>query len=228
MISQKSSKELEQSYFSVIQKGLSHFAGTGFIEEVQDAKLKFFQPLSIPEESSPLYEARMSQFFDWYFFTRPLNGYRHTPLESLFDPRELRFETGEGLLIEDMRNHRHSLFEFIKKKGDDILIKDLFKNEKLTISTPNFNFGLRSDEIFEARLIPVKNHSKDNWVFMRGFCFHPLEARKYILGEVKSHRKDPDLNPEDLMLKLAKMNMRTDQYKHVPIAKIYSDEMVLR
>src|SRR6218665_989139 len=114
---QKTSKELEQAYFAVLQKGLSYFAGPGFREEVQDAKVRFFQPLSIPEETSPLYESRMSQFFDWYFFTRPLNGYGHTPLDSLDQPRELRFENDEQKLIEYMRQHRHGLFEFMKKRG---------------------------------------------------------------------------------------------------------------
>ncbi len=44
-----------------------------------------------------------------------------------------------------------------------------------------------------------------------------------ILSEVKKHRKDPDLNQEDLMLKLLKMNLKMEQYKHVPIENIYAE-----
>lgn len=216
----KNSKQLEQEYFAVIQKSLAHFAGPLFREEVQDAKLRFFQPLSVADESSSQFEMRMSQFFDWYFFTRPLNGYRQTPLESLFLTRELRFEPEEIVMIDHMRHHRHSLFEFVKMKGDQLILLDLLKKEKMIIDSPNFSFDLQSEGIFEARLIPVHQ----NWIFMRGFCFHPIEARKYIMSEVKAHRKDPDLSPTDLMLRLVKMNMRIEQYRHVAIQKIYSDE----
>lgn len=214
----KTPKQLAQDYSAVIQKSLAHFAGPLHREEVQDAKIRFFQPLSVPEESSPQFEMRMSQFFDWYFFTRPLNGFGHTPLASLFLTRELRFEPEEIVLIDHMRHHRHGLFEFNKMKGSQLHLVDLLKNEKIVIDSPNF--GLSSEEIFEARLVP----NEKNWVFMRGFCFHPQEARKFIMSEVKAHRKDPDLSPQDLMLRLVKMNMRTEQYKHVSIQKIYSDE----
>jgi len=216
----KTPLELALDYAAVIQKSLSHFAGPLHKDEVQDAKIRFFQPLSVPEESSPQFEMRMSQFFDWYFFTRPLNGFRQTPLDSLYLTRELRFDPAEIVLIDHLRHHRHSLFEVTKSKGNLLYIHDLLKNEKITIESSNFGFGLSSQEIFEARLVP----NEKNWVFMRGFCFHPIESRKYILSEVKAHRKDPDLNPQDLMLKLVKMNMRTEQYKHVSVLKIYSDE----
>lgn len=216
----KNPKELSNDYAAVIQRSLAHFAGSLHRDEVQDAKIRFFQPLSVPEESSPQFEMRMSQFFDWYFFTRPLNGFRQTPLDSLYLTRELRFEPEEIVLIDHMRQHRHSLFEFVKIKGDTHFFLDLFKNEKFQFVNPNFGFGIESEQIFEARIVPHDN----NWVFMRGFCFHPQDARKYILSEVKTHRKDPDLNQQELMLRLLKMNMRTEQYKHVSVQKIYSDE----
>lgn len=216
----KTPKELFADYAAVIQKSLAHFAGHLHKDEVQDAKVRFFQPLSVPEESSPQFEMRMSQFFDWYFFTRPLNGFRQTPLESLFLTRELRFDPEEIVLIDHMRHHRHSLFEYVKTKGDTAIFNDLLKNEKVQVLTPNFGFGVESEQIFEARLVP----NGANWIFMRGFCFHPQDARKFILGEVKAHRKDPDLSQQELMLRLLKMNMRTEQYKHVSVQKIYSDE----
>lgn len=216
----KTNKQLEAEYSSVLQKALAHFAGPAFRDEVNDAKLAFFQPLSVPEESSPQFESRMSQFFDWYFFTRPMIGFRQTPLECLFLTRELRFEPEEIVLIDHMRQHRHSLFEFVKMKGSTLVLLDLLKNQKILIENPNFGFELNSHEIFEARLVP----NDKNWIFMRGFCFHPAEARKYIMTQVKMHRKDPDMSQQELMLRLVKMNMRTEQYKHVAIQKIYSDE----
>lgn len=210
----------EQQYKDVIQKSLEHFAGASFKEEIFNAKTEFFENAGVLDENAPHYELRMSQFFDWYFFTRDLRGYGQTPLESLGMARELRFSPDENKVIENLRNHRHSLFEFIKAKGPDVYLRDLLKNDKIVVRDCPFTSGFNSEEIFEARLLPYE----DTWIFTRGFCFHPLDARKYILSESKRHRKDSDLNPEDLMLKLIKMRYRSDRYRHVRVDLIYSDD----
>jgi hypothetical protein len=88
------------------------------------------------------------------------------------------------------------------------------------VQSSTFSFDSRLDEVFEARLA---GREKD-WIFLRGFCFHPVETKKFILSEVKKHRKDADLDRRLLILNLLKMNMRMDQYKHVPLEKIYFAE----
>ena len=81
-------------------------------------------------------------------------------------------------------------------------------------------FGFNPEELFEARLIPTG----DTWVFTRGFCFHPENAKKFILNEVKTHRKNPDLDPEAMMLRLIRMRYKYEQYKHVRPEGIYSND----
>ncbi|PWU18010.1 MAG: hypothetical protein C5B49_07905 [Bdellovibrio sp.] len=213
---------MEKAIFNLMQKALGHFAGPDFRNEVQFAKGEFFAPMSVPDDTLPSFEYRMQQFYDWYFFTRPLRGFTQSPLEALFMTRELRFTPEETALIEKLRQHRHSLFEFLKRKGESLVLKDLLKNEKIIIESPNFSVGFEPGAIFETRLIPIDKI----WIFARGFCFHPLEARKYILSEVKRHRRDPDLDRDELMLDLFKKSLRTEQYKHVPLEKIYSAEGV--
>lgn len=212
-------KASERAFADLVQKVLAFFGGPQFKEEIEAGKKEFFKSFSIPEETSNLFELRMSQFYDWYFFSRPLRGYGQSPLWSLYQTRDLRFSPEEMALVEELKQHRHGIFEFIKLKGETLVIKDLLKNEKLTLQSPNFTFEPEADEIFEARIIPHQNYS----VFSKGFCFHPAQAKPYILSEVKRHRKDPDLNQEELMLKLLKMNLRMDQYKHVPIENIYAE-----
>jgi hypothetical protein len=206
--------------FTLIDKILSYFAGPDFQEEVRLAKSEFFDNAGSLDEKSDQFELRMSQFFDWYFFTRELRGFSQTPLDSVHMARPLRFDPEEQILNEAMKNHRHSLFEFVKIKGSAIVIKDLLRNEKLTVTDCPWTFDFDSDELFEARLIPLEN----NWLFTKGFCFHPREAKKYILSEVKRHRKDPDLDPEEMMLKLIKMRYKFERYRHVKISMIYSSE----
>lgn len=212
--------EDSQKYFQLIEKILGHFAGEQFKEEVRIAKSEFFDNAGILDEHSEQFELRMSQFFDWYFFTRELRGYAQTPLEAVFMARELRFSQEETELIEHLKKHRHSLFQFVKLKDGNMTIKDLLLNKKIVIKQSPWTFGFDSEEIFEARLIPLEG----NWVFTKGFCFHPQDAKKYILSEIKQHRKDPDLDPEDLMLKLVKMRYKFERYRHVKIEMIYTNE----
>jgi hypothetical protein len=207
-----------EKYFAVMNKILQHFAGDLFKDEVRYAKGEFFDNAGILDEHSEQFELRMSQFFDWYFYTRELRGYSQTPLEACHMSRELRFAPEELQLIAQMKQHRHGIFEFTKIKGGDVYIKDLFKNEKLIVRSSPWTSGFDSDELFEARLIPFDG----NWIFTKGFCFHPVDAKKYILSEVKRHRKDPDLDPEEVMLKLVKMRYKFERYRHVKIDLIYS------
>jgi hypothetical protein len=205
---------------NILDKILHHFAGPDFTAEVERAKKEFFENSGILDEKSEQYELRMSQFFDWYFFTRELSGFALTPLEANHLVRELRFTDVELSQIERLKNHRHGLFEFIKIKGSDVYLKDLFKNEKIWIRNSPWTDGFSAEELFEARLIP----NGDSFMFTRGFCFHPAEAKKYILAEVKRHRKDPDLNPDNFMLKLIKMRYKFEQYRHVKISLIYAND----
>ncbi len=207
-------------YFELIEKILAHFAGDQFRDEVRVAKSEFFDNAGILDEHSEQFELRMSQFFDWYFFTRELKGYAQTPLDAVFMARELRFTPEEMKLIDQLKQHRHSLFQFIKLKDNDVTIKDLILNKKIIVKGSPWTFGFDPEEIFEARLIP----DGDNWIFTKGFCFHPQDAKKYILAEIKRHRKDPDLDPEDMMLKLLKMRYKFERYRHVKIDMIYSNE----
>lgn len=207
-------------YEKLIEKILTHFVGEAFRDELAMAKREFFEKAGTLDEKSEHFESRMAQFYDWYFFTRDLKGYGKTPLESCYMIRELRFSPEEEKQIEVLKQNRHSIFEFLKLKGQDIYIKDLLRNEKLVVKQSPWVFGFDSEELFQVRLIP---HG-DTFVFTRGFCFHPESAKSFILEEVKRHRKDPDLDPEALMLRLIKMRYKFEQYKHVKPEMIYSNE----
>lgn len=207
-------------YEKLIEKILNHFVSENFKDELAMAKKEFFDNAGTLDENSEHYETRMAQFYDWYFFTRELKGFGQTPLDTCQLVRELRFSNEELRLLEVLRNHRHSLFEFIKIKNGDVYIKDLLANKKLIVKESSYVFGFDPDEVFEVRLIP---HG-DSFVFTRGFCFHPESAKKFILSEVKKHRKDPDLDPDVLMLRLIKMRYKFEQYKHVRPELIYSND----
>ena len=207
-------------YEKLIEKILNHFVGESFKDELAMAKKEFFVNSGTLDENSEHFESRMAQFYDWYFFTRELKGFGQTPLDACLMVRELRFSEEELALLEILKKNRHSIFEFIKIKNGDVYIKDLLKNEKLVVRESSYVFGFDPDELFEVRLIP----QGDSYVFTKGFCFHPDSAKKFILSEVKRHRKDPDLDRSVMMLRLIKMRYKFEQYKHVKPEVIYSNE----
>ncbi len=207
-------------YEKLMEKILGHFVGESFKDELAMAKQEFFVNAGTLDENSDHYESRMAQFYDWYFFTRELKGFGQTPLEACLLVRELRFSEEELQAIEVLKKHSHSIFEFNKIKNGDVYIKDLLANKKMVVKASPYVFGFDPDELFEVRLIP---HG-DSYMFMRGFCFHPESAKKFILSEVKRHRKDPDLDPDVMMLRLIKMRYKFEQYKHVKPELIYTNE----
>jgi len=205
----------------LIDKILAVFAGTNFHEDLKHAKVDFFENTSVLDENSPQFDLRMSQFFDWYFFSRPLSQTRKSPLNSVDLSRELRLSDDENRILESCKNHRHSLFETVKIKKDHLIVKDLFKKEKLTIINCQWPEGFETKEIYEARLIPVDK----NWILTKGLCFHPLDATDYIEKKTKEHQKNKDLDFEIFLLKLLKMRYRFERYHHVSASSIYTDSL---
>lgn len=203
----------------LMEKILKHFVSEEFSDELADAKKEFFEGTGTLDENSEHYESRMAQFYDWYFFTRPLKGFGRTPLEACVMVRDLRFSEQELEMLETLKKHVHSIFEFIKEKKGDIYIKDLLQNKKIVVKNSPFAVGFDEDELFEVRLIPVG----DSFIFSRGFCFHPESAKKFILNEIKRHRKDADLDQKALMVRLTKMRYKLEQYKHVRVEDIYTN-----
>lgn len=208
------------SYELLIEKILKHFVSEVFADELTMAKREFFENSGTLDENSDHYESRMAQFYDWYFFTRELKGFGQTPLDACLLVRELRFSDEELELLEILKRHRHGIFEFIKIKNGDVYLKDLLAKKKIIVKESSFVFGFDADELFEVRLIP----QGDTYVFTRGFCFHPESAKKFILSEIKRHLKDPDLDPDVMMLRLIKMRYKFEQYKHVKPELIYTNE----
>lgn len=208
-------------YDPLINKILQHFAGPAFKDELEAAKKEFFGGINVLEEKSGSYEMRLSQLFDWYFFSRELSGHRRPPLIVARHERELRFTPEEDQLLELLLKHQHSIYEFKKIKGEDVHIYDLLRGQSRVVAKSPWIFGFEKDELFEARLIPT---AEGGWIFARGVCFHPAEAKPYILSEVKKYKKDIDLHPEELLLRLAKMRSKYEKYRHVQFDAIYSNE----
>lgn len=203
-----------------MQKLVGHYTSESFQQELGDAKKEFFNNAGSLDENKPHYNLRMHQFYEWYFLTRPLKSYMKTPIEVCTLHRELRLTSEDEIAIEILKNHRHSIFEYLKAKNENVYLKDLFRNEKMIVYHTDLVFGFDEKEYFEARLVKLG----DAYYFLKSFCFHPESAQKFIAMEVKVHQKNPDLNPDNFILRLNKMRYKFEQYKHVKPELIYTND----
>lgn len=223
-------------YDNYIDRLILYFTADKFREDVAMAKKEFFDESGVVDEESPLYEMRVTQFLEWYLFTRRLVKWPAvgvggvslapmTPAEYALQLEDFEMTSEERPLFESLACIRHSLFEFQKIRGEDIYVKDLWLGKKIVIPNSPINIGFNRDEIFDARLIP----DGESFRFARSFCFHPSEASKYILGEIKRIRKLESRDEEEsFMLRLIKMRYKYEQYRHLKLEYVYTNEKKIR
>ena len=162
------------------QKLIQHFTGSAFKDELALAQKEFFDNAGTLDENKPNYPLRMSQFFDWYFLTRPLKGYMQTPAMVCEQQRELRMTEDDVETIQILKNHQHSIFEYIKTKNNEMHIKNIYKNEKIAVVADQMIFSFDEKEFFEARTVFVENKN----YYLKGFCFHPESAQKFFIIQI--------------------------------------------
>jgi hypothetical protein len=205
------------------------FTGDQYKADVGLAKKEFFDEAGVMDEENHAFEMRMTQFLEWYLFTRKLTGrdlkVPMTPAEYALQLDEFEMRPEERPLFENLAGVRHSLFEFLKIRGDDIHIRDLFLEKDIVIYHSPIRIGFNRNEIFDARLIP----DGEKFHFTKGFCFHPTEATKYILGEIKKLQKLEDpAQDEAFMLRVLKIRYKYEQYRHLKLEYVYTNEKKVR
>mgnify|MGYP003394913912 CR=1 FL=1 len=221
----KTSPASQAAYENLIDRLILHFTADPFREEVANAKREFFDEAGVVDEESPAYEMRVTQFLEWYLFTRKLPKAGLKPAEYALQLDEFKMTSAERPAFENLAGVRHGLFEFQKIRGGDIHVKELWLNKKIVIPDSPVNIGFNRDEIFDARLIP----DGETFRFARAFCIHPAEASKYILGEVRKIRKlENEVEEEAFMLRLLKMRYKYEQYRHLKLDYVYTNEKKVR
>lgn len=211
-------------YDKVIDKLMGHYTGPEYRDEVVQAKKEFFEDAGLVGDETFHFEVRMSQFLDWYLFTRELTDAHIPPVHLAFEDPPFEVDETDRLHLQNLVRGKHSLYEYIKTKGNTVYVKDLLDNKKVILENSHVTTGFNTDEVFEARVFPFE----DTFVFSRGFCFHPAEAKSFILKEVKKVRHLDAVQKEALMFRLLKMRYKFEQYKHIRLDFIYTNDTKLR
>lgn len=212
-------------YDEYIDRLTQYFTQDRFKESLTVRKQEFFDEAGIVDEENHSFEMRMNQFLEWYLFTKPLDEIGLTPAQYALQLDDFEMSAPERPAFENLAVTRHSLYEFLKIQGNDVFIRDLYNNKKYLIRNSPICIGFNRDEIFDGRLIP----DGEDFHFSRAFCFHPVEASKFILSEIKKQKKLKDESVyEDLMLRLLKMRYKYEQYRHLKLDYVYTNEKKVR
>lgn len=216
-------------YDELLDRLTDYFTGPEFHDEVTKAKEDFFGQMgagldAANSEDAQNFEVKMSQFLDWYLFTRNLESRGVPPVRWALESVDFKIDESEREAYANIAEARHSVFEFLKLSGKNVYLRDLFTGKKIILKDSHLTDGFNRDEYFETRVIP----SEDSYVFSRGFCFHPAEARKFILKEIKRVKKQGHSVHEELMSKFMKMRYKYDQYRHVALKHIYTNESKMK
>lgn len=215
---------MSPNFENLSERLIVYYTGEKFREDVAEAKKEFFDDAGVVDEENVAFEMRMTQFLEWFLYSRKLKSVGLTPAQHALQEPQLGMKEEERPDFEKLANVRHSVFEFVRIRGDDIFIRDLFSNKKIVIRNSPISIGFSRDELFDARLIP----DGEQFHFTKGFCFHPVEASKFILGEIKKIRKSDPVLHESLMLRLMKMRYKFEQYRHLRLEYVYTNDRKVR
>lgn len=184
------------------------------------AKREHFGRHGEPHEEDRSYEVRLNAMLDHYLY-----DFRGAIGSTTID----RFlaERGPSLSPEELAAYRglarsvHGLFEVRKIKDARVRLRDVFTGADHDVTERRQVAGLEKGDLIEARLLPFG----DELFFSGAFLYHPREARKAILGEVKRLRKAaprgqaPDTGA--FLAQISRMAMKLERYRNVRLESIY-------
>src|SRR5437868_3305202 len=120
-------------YEKILEELTQMFTGPDYQREVLDAKREFFERAGIIDEESVNFEMRMSQFLDWYMFSRELSDVHLPPVNFFLEKNKDTFPPETLPFYVNLTKTHHSLFEFVKLRDSDVTIRDLFSKKKVVL-----------------------------------------------------------------------------------------------
>jgi hypothetical protein len=190
-------------------------------DDVLAARKLHFERVGEPHEEDRSYEVRQNAMLDYYLYDwQPTAGAGST-LERFIQAEAPSLTPGELAAYRDLVRNVHTLFEVRKIKDGAVRLKDVFGGGDHDVTERRQVAGLSKGDLLEARLLPF-----DGKLFFSGaFLYHPPEAKKNILAEVKRLRKAagrqgaPDV--KGFLALLSRMAFKLERYRNVRLESIY-------
>lgn len=210
--------ETTQLNYQPYLEALTAFASDGDRrEELLAAKAEYFQQTGELFEDDRFFELRMASFLDHFLFDRKSSATGSTPAQSFLALKRAESAPDAGL-YEGFTQTIHGLFEVRKLGKGYVRLRELYSGDEHDVTERRQTVGLDKGDILEARLIPFDGVL----VFSQAFTFHPKEAAKSILAEVKRRKKkEPERPPLELTWECARRAVKSERYRQIPIERIY-------
>jgi hypothetical protein len=184
------------------------------------ARQAWFSRFGEPHEEDRSYESRMNALLDFYLYDFRPDGV-DTTLEQFLRAGGGGLPTDELARFRELGGNVHGLFEVRRLDPGKVRLRDVFTGTDHDVAERRAMAGVNKGDLLEARLIPV-----DGTLYFSGaFLYHPPEARKAILSEVKRLRKAagkrgrPDL--ASFLARLSRMAFKLERYRNVKVESIY-------
>jgi hypothetical protein len=190
-------------------------------DELLAAKREHFERFGEPHEEDRSYEVRLNAMLDHYIYDFRPSGGTGTTLERFMAAEGPSLGSEELAAYRELAANVHGLFEVRRIKDARIRLRDVFTGEDHDVTERRQVAGLSKGDLIEARLLPFGGAL----IFSGAFLYHPREARKQILDEVKRLKKEagsggaPDVNA--FLAVLSRMAMKLERYRNVRLESIY-------
>ncbi len=184
------------------------------------ARREYFERYGEPHEEDRSYEVRLNGMLDHYLYDFRPPGGTGTTLERFLEAEAHALSPEDLRAYRDLASNVHGLFE-VRKIGDaQVRLRDVFTSADHDVTERRQVAGLEKGDLLEARLLPFDGAL----LFSGAFLYHPREARKPILAEVKRVRKAGKDHPPDVkafLATLGQMAMKLERYRNVRLESIY-------
>lgn len=194
-----------------------------YYEEIKVARDEFFAATGNVADGSEHFEAKMNNFLDWYVFDRPLKKIGIVPIKAFVQDHTKEMSEEERGIYDDFSLSKVSVYEMLKIKGNDLYVQDLFDREKCVIEESELSSGFTKGDIFQTRLLKYR----ERLLLGSAFVFHPYEAKAFIQKQIKKIKYLKDAHRQTLLHKLSAMKQKAEQYTHIDVKYIYSEEPIL-
>jgi hypothetical protein len=190
-------------------------------DDLLRARRTHFERVGEPHEEDRSYEVRQNAMVDAYLYDwRPSAG-AGTTLERFLEAEGPALSSAEMAAYADLARNVHTLFEVRRIKDGAVRLRDVFTGGEHDVTERRNVAGLNKGDLLEARLLPFEG----KLFFSGAFLYHPPEAKKNILAEVKRLRKaagrqgSPDV--KGFLALLSRMAFKLERYRNVRLESIY-------
>jgi hypothetical protein len=204
-----------------LHEGLLAWAtAPGLGDRLMAARRDHFARHGEPHEEDKSFELRMNGLLDFYLFDHR-DGAGPTTLDLYLQAEGQRLAPEAAAALRELEGNRHGLFEVRRIQPGRVVLRDVFRGDDHEVAERRQVAGLEKGDLLEARLLPFDGQLH----FSGAYLYHPREARKLVLAEVKRRIKAagrggrPDV--EAFLAQLSRMAFKLERYRNVRLESIY-------